>query len=482
MAAQPVFTYGVSEPLLSLNPFSGTGFSMWQAHQLIFDFLLFEVPGQRDQFRSALAKKWTISQDKKTFEFELRSAVWSDGRAVTAEDVKFSIEHIFDKKFNSIWTGTFEGVEKVEIVGPLKIKIIVKEPQFELWKSLAIALKIIPKHFYAIPDSMIYNKQALGSGPYKIANFESGQKFTLNKNSKWWGWKDPELRSWYTQERIKFLTLSDISVAPHFQKHELDLMRVTNSQLVKTLKQQNQLEINFILNPNKNSRMVEQIIFNLKNPLFSNLEIRKALNYIVERKNLCAKSYDNGSTVGETNVKKAQQILRKNGFADSDKDGVLEKEGKLLAFTVIYSSTDYEVMLSKLKESLRSFGVAMNLQRVDYSLMQKTLNDKKFDAYIDRFDENQTVLRSVWDTRGAYNYTGFSNNSIDKSLKEMDKVFDVTKRNRLIKSMRKEIANLQPSLTLCEVKVEDFISSKSLSAKNLKKGIQFWGWFSNKKN
>ena len=476
-AAQPIFIYGVSEPLLSLNPYTGTGFSMWQAQQLIYDFLLFEVPGHRDEFRPALAKKWTVSKDKKVYEFEIREAQWSDGKPVTLEDVKFSIDSLFDKRYKSYWPGSFEGLEKTEIVQPNKIRFIVKEPQFELFKTIAVSLKIIPKHFYSDPDSTVYNKQALGSGPYKIENFDSGQKFTLEKNPKWWGWADPELKTWYTQDRIRFLTLSETSVGAHFQKNELDLMRITNSHLVKTLKAQSDSGLKYIFNPNKNVQMIEQILFNLKNPFFADDNIRKALNFIVDRKHLCGKSYEGSSVAGTTSIPTAQEILRKSGFKDSDKDGVLDKDGKPFIFTVIYSSSDYEVILTKLKESLKAVGIVMNLQMVDYSLMQKTLSSKRFDAYIDRFDEKQTVLRSVWATDGAYNYTGFSRAKIDKNLSEMDKVFDAKKRDQIITTMHKEISAVNPSLTLCEVRMEDFVGNKNLESINLKKGIQFWGWF-----
>lgn len=450
---------------------------MWQAHQLIFDFLVYEVPGKRDEFRPALAKKWSISKNQKVFDFELREAKWTDGKPVTAEDVKFSLEHIYDPRFKSIWAGSFEGIEKIEVISPAKIRISILEPQFELLKTIMVSLKIVPKHFYSDPESSDYTKQALGSGPYKILNFESGLKFSLEKNLDWWGWKDQELKTWYTSEKIRFIKLSDVSIPAHFLKNELDYLRVTNIHLAQSLKKDPNLELDFVVNPNKNQKMVEQILLNLKSPLFSESKVREAINLAVDRKSICSKIYEGGKPFGESDLKKAQQLFKKTGWIDTDKDGILDKDGQSFEFTVIYASKDYEILLTKLKEQMKSIGLKINLQSIDYSLMQKTLRDKKFQSYIDRFDENNTILRTVWDTKGSYNYTGFSDAKVDAGLNQIDKIFESKRREKMTKELRKMISKAQPTLTLCEVQIPDFVINKKTTQANVRKGVLQWGWF-----
>lgn len=468
--------YGVSEPLLSLNPFSGTGFTMWQAHQLIFEFLLYETPGKRDFFQPYLAKKWTISKDKKTFEFELRESKWTDGKPVTAEDVKFSIEHIYEPRYKSIWVGSFQGIEKVEVINSRKIRIKVKEPQFELWKTIAVTLKIVPKHYYIDPESTLYAKNALGSGPYKIQSFESGSKFTLEKNQGWWGWRDPELKQWYTRDRIRFLKLGDSSIPAHFQKGEIDYLRVTDGHVVQSLKQ-SQLELDFVTNPNRNQKMIEQILFNLKNPLFSDPKIRKALNMAINTKPLCERSYPESLPAGQYNMKEALALLKKAGWVDHDKDGILDKSGQTFEFSIVYASKDFEVILTQLKEEFKTLGIKIDLEFVDYSMMQKTLKAEKFQSYIDRFDDHQTVLSMTWASDGTYNLTGFKNKDVDRGLRELQNIYDPEKREQKIKSLRKIISKNQPSLRLCEVRFPDFVINKKNTTARVRPGILQWGWF-----
>ena len=462
---------------MSLDPFSGTGFTMWQAHQLIFEFLLYEVPGRRDHFRSYLAKKWTISKNKKVFEFELRESKWTDGKPVTADDVKFSLEHINNPQFKSIWVGSFQGIEKIEVINPRKIRITAKAPQFELWKSIAVTLKVVPQHYYSDPQSPLYSKNALGSGPYKILNFESGLKFTLEKNPGWWGWQDPELKKWYTRDQIRFIKLSDTSISAHFQKNEVDFLRVTHVHAVQELKQQQNLVLDFVTNPNRNQKMIEQILFNLKSPLFSELSVRKALNLAINKQPICEKSYPGSKAAGEFNVKKAQVLFKQAGWVDHDKDGVLDKQGKAFEFTVTYASSDYEVLLTQLKEEFKALGIRMNLQSIDYSLVQKTLKDEKFQSYIDRFDDFQAVLRSTWATDGDYNYTGFSDNEVDGGLIDLAKIYEPKLREQKEKRLRKIISNYQHSFLLCEVKYPDFVINKKTTTPNVRKGVLQWGWF-----
>ena len=283
------FIYGTRDVVTSLSPFADSNLTQWQAQRLIYDFLLIEEPGQRDVFSPGLAKSWKISENQKIFDFELRDAFWSDNTRVTSEDVKFSLEHILDDHYKSSWKNSFTLLEKIEIISPTKIRIFAKKVNFEFWKNLAVVLKIIPKRFYLDPKSKLYNKQALGSGPYKIVLLNPSQKnILLEKNKTWWGWTDPRLKSWYKADQITFQSVgNDVVARNYFQKNLIDIYPLTNSFLFQELTLSKKYLVYLISDPNQQSKNLDQIFFNLKNSLFNDKKIREALNQLFDRKTSC---------------------------------------------------------------------------------------------------------------------------------------------------------------------------------------------------
>ncbi|MBC7420988.1 MAG: ABC transporter substrate-binding protein [Bdellovibrio sp.] len=476
------FTYGAQNPVNSLSPFADSNMTQWEIHKLVYDFLLIEIPGTRDIYRAGLAKSWTISKDKKIFDFELRPAQWSDGKPVTVEDVKFSLEHILDAAYKSPWKASFAAVEKIEILSSTKIRISSKFTNYEQWKNIAVTLKILPKHFYQKPSSSNYNKQLLGSGPYKLTNYESAQIINLEKNPLWWGWQDAELKNWFIPEKISFQTVAtQYMSANYLQKNKIDIYPIRMSYSVMNLKPKRKDAFYLVYNPNKDPEMLEQIFFNLKNPLFEKKEVRIALNQLVDRANLCTKFYGNKKIISPYQKEKALAALKKAGWVDSNKDGVLDKnlDGKLVSFEfeILYNFQEAEPILTFLKENFKGFGIRINLKSTDNSLFWNTLHEKLFNAYFDRQDENETVLDSEWQTNGYYNNQGFSSIAIDKDLDKLDETYEVKSREKLIKDIRQKINSEATSLQLCYVKHEDFAINSKHSQESIKKGIPIWGWF-----
>ena len=86
------------------------------------------------EWESGLAKKWEISQDGKTFTFEFYDNLkWSDGKALTVQDVKFSFEAYRNPEYGGIrYLPYFEKMDSAQILSDKKIQFKVKESLF--WK------------------------------------------------------------------------------------------------------------------------------------------------------------------------------------------------------------------------------------------------------------------------------------------------------------------------------------------------------------
>src|SRR4051812_723693 len=83
----------------SLNPIIADGHGAVDIQFQIIEPLLTRDP-EDYEWRPALADSWRVAPDGRSYEFHLREdAAWSDGRPVTADDVKFSFDVLFDPHF-----------------------------------------------------------------------------------------------------------------------------------------------------------------------------------------------------------------------------------------------------------------------------------------------------------------------------------------------------------------------------------------------
>ncbi len=101
------------------------------------------------EYTPRLAESGRVSKDNKVFTFFLRKeAVFHDGTPVTAEDVKFSFDAIFEPKYEAAHLRPyFDGIQKVEVVDPHTVKVYTKDLYFANFDSIVTTMMIIPKRF-----------------------------------------------------------------------------------------------------------------------------------------------------------------------------------------------------------------------------------------------------------------------------------------------------------------------------------------------
>ena len=94
--------------------------------------------------RPDLALKWE-QPDSRTWEFTLRrDAKFQDGQPVTADDVAYTFTTILDPKLNARFRSLYDPIEKIEAIGPDKVRFVLKEPYAPLLSYLDLG--IVPKH------------------------------------------------------------------------------------------------------------------------------------------------------------------------------------------------------------------------------------------------------------------------------------------------------------------------------------------------
>ena len=177
-------TVGRPEEPLTLDPFvpSDNG-SIYAIAQICEPLVSADKPGTG--LVPGLAESWTKSDDGLIYTFKLRPDLkFSDGKPVTAEDVKFSLTRVMDPA--AAYGFAFQPVASLETPDDQTIKIILKQPYTPILSSLSLfSASVVEKAAYeASPEK--FGTAPICTGPFKVESYERGSQLVLIPNTYYW--------------------------------------------------------------------------------------------------------------------------------------------------------------------------------------------------------------------------------------------------------------------------------------------------------
>ena len=460
----------------TLNPITGSDLYSQMVKEYVVDRLLMHDP-ETFALVPGLAEKYEVAKDGKSFTFKLRkNAKFHDGHPVTAEDIKFSFDAVFDNRFGGAHMRPyFENFDKVEIIDPLTVKILIKRVYFGNLEEFASDFFVLPKHIYGDPDAgKKLNKTLMGSGPYKFESYDQGQNIMLVRNHDWWGNDLPQYRGKYNFERIRarFIKQSDVAIEM-IKKGELDFHKLLPEDYEKKTDGPEWGKTVFKEKvENLSPKQYLYIGWNMKRDLFKDRDVRMALYNLLNRAEMNKKfRYELSylatgpwyvqSEYADPKVKpvpfdppKAVELLKKAGWVHSASDGVLEKNinGQKVPFrfTLQYSDKDSEKYMVLYQNDLKKYGIDMQLQLLEWTALLKNMDDRNFDAIWAGWGAGDVEIdpKQVWhsssDVKGGSNRVGYSNPEVDRLIDEARLETDKKKRIPLLRKVYRLIAEDVP--------------------------------------
>ncbi len=451
--------YGHPQPF-SVNP-RGPGRSKVA---MIFDSLL-----ERDEkgLIPWLAESWTLSPDGREYTFCLREGVrWQDGVSFTADDVKFTIE--YKQEHIPAVGGMDDGIiDHVEVIDEHTVKFVLVQPTATFLYKLA-SLKIIPEHIYSTvtdPITFLAPEAFTGTGPYRLEKFnpEHGS-YRFVANDEFWGPR-PAIKA------VEFIPVSDEVIA--LEQGEIDFATITPDVLARF---ERKPDIRIVQQP---AFWGYELYFSMNNrPELNDKKVRQAFAYAIDRDELVEKIqrgagkpgrmgilpedhiwYNANQPAYDFDAAKARALLDEAGWKDTDGDGIRDKDGKKLSYTLSLASDEVRIG-ELLKERLRDVGIDIrvkalesksrddNLKKGDFELLISGNGDWGIDADYLRTKYTSTTTTPGQGVVSRAASCGYQNDELDALAAREAVELDDEKRKAIVFEMQELFAEEIPAIPL----------------------------------
>ncbi len=411
-----------------------------------------------------LAKSWEISPDGLTITFHLKKGVlWEDGKEFTAEDVIFGFKTITDPKIPTAYAGDFMMVKDISAPDKYTVVVNYKEPfapALGSWGNIVV----LPKHLLEGKDitASPLARKPISLGPYKFKEWKTQEKIVLEANPAYFDERP------YLDNYIMRIIPDSATMFLELKTGNLDWMGLSPLQYSRQTK-------NKFFNDNFNKYQYlafsyTYMGYNLKSPFFNDKKVRQALNYAINKEEIVngvllgygipahgpykpdSPFYNRNLPKSVYDLEKAKALLKEAGWADTNKDGILDKNNIKFSFTILTNQgNDLRLKTAQIiQHRLKQIGIEAKIRTVEWAAFIKDfINKRRFEAIILGWTMGiEPDIYDIWHSSRAdgvgLNFIGYKNTEIDKLLEEGRKTFDIEKRKQIYFKIQEILLDDQP--------------------------------------
>ena len=477
----------------SLNPFILKGLSA-EGIGLIYDSLMQGSSDEASTYYALVAQNIEVDPQNNWVKFYINpKAKFHDGVSITAKDVKFSFD-ILISKGTPLYKRYYADVKNVEIINDLTVKFNFKTNKNSELALILASLSVLPEHFYKNIDfKKATNVKPLSSGPYRIKSFVFGKYITYERVKDYWA-KDLNVnKGTYNFNTVKYDYYKDQTVSLEaFKAGEFDFRQEYTAKTWATLYKGKNFDNGNIVKrniPHELPQGMQSFIFNLRKPLFQDIQLRRAINLAFDfewtNKQLFFNQYKRSNsyfenselrstlmpssdelklltpfkeqlpasiftTVFKSNVtkgngknrkelRKALKILKKQGWKFENK--VLVKDGKKLEFEILLTQASFERIVQPFIKNLKKIGILAKIKVMESVSYTNKVNNNDFDMIVQSFPVSLSPgneLNNYWGSKaasikGSRNNLGIKSPVVDALIKN---VVTAPSRKDLITAVR----------------------------------------------
>ncbi|WP_342431146.1 ABC transporter substrate-binding protein [Neobacillus sp. FSL H8-0543] len=468
----PSLKIGITKDENGLNPYTYvTGYPGLDLMNLLYDNL-FQLDAN-NQPVPWLAKDYKVSEDGLTYEFTLQEGVkWHDGKPLTAEDVKFTVEY-FIKYPKSRFTNPLKAITTVNVTDETHFSFVLSKADPNFMTQPLADLPILPQHIWSTIDKPDDEMNALGSGPYILEEHQSSQYYKMKANKDYFKGAPPI-------EEIIFPIIEDTTALFNaLQSGEIDAISSSISpELVNQFESKPNLKV--ARGPGYSTSLFQ---INAEKYPMTEKAFRQAIDFAIDKQSLVdtvllgfaevgspgfihpSSPFYNSSIKPRFDQEQAKQILETAGFKDTDGDGFREdqKGEKIDLTTLVYSNNPIRIRTAELiAEALNQVGIKSGVKAMDSttvdSLMWPDFDVSKGRDYdlgvwswsntMQLFPDRLVDLFHSDPAVGSVNIGAYKNPEFDALAEKLKNTIDETERETLIKEMQAFVAEDSPIIPL----------------------------------
>jgi len=443
-----------------------------------------------------IAKTIEWPDDRSWVAFTIREeAVWHDGKKISPEDVIWTFNTLMEKghPFYKYYYG-----DVVEVIqeNDNKVRFNFKgNTNLEL-PLIVGQLPVLPKHYWTNKNFEETSMDIpIGSGPYKIKNFDAGRTITYELDSDYWGKNIPIKKGTENFGVIQYEYYKDRSIEREaFKSGDIDLFSENTSKDWATSYDTPAVQNGLIkkeLIEHQNPQGMQGFAFNTRKEIFEDKRVREALSYAFDfewtNKNLFYNAYKrtnsffenselassgvpsggeldllndyrellpqklfqeeynppktDGSGFMRKELQEATKLLQDAGWELQEGKLIDKKSGSKFEFELLLVSPAFERIVLPFKDNLAKLGIDVSVRTIDSAQYQNRLDGFDFDMIVSTFSQSLSPgneQRNFWGsdaakTNGSRNIIGISNEVIDSLI---EKVISAKDREDLIVTTR----------------------------------------------
>jgi len=473
-----------------MNPYTLKGSAPSGLDTLVFETLAVSSLDEPFAGYGLIAKDIVLADDRLSVTYTIdENAKFSDGNQITPEDVQFSLNTLKSDAAHPFYQAYLQDIIGSDILDKNRIRFNFTRVNREL-HMIASQIPIFSKKFYKEhPFDDPSMEPPVGSGPYVVDSVNSGKSITYKRNPDYWAIDHPTRKGMFNFDTITYKVFRDQIVSVEaFKANEFDFMYINIAKqwardLVGPKFESKQIMKEYL--PHRNNQGMQGFVFNLRNPLFQDSRVRKALGMAFDfewantklffNEYTRSSSFFSNSDLAATglpegmeleylqpykdqlppeiftqplipfstntpngirdNLRAAKKILIEAGW--TVKDGrLVNKEGTPLDFEILLVSPSFERVMAGYVNNLKKLGVKASYRTIDPALYIDRLTRFDFAMTVNVFGQSQSPgneQRDYWysetaDRQGSRNLIGIKDPIVDKLV---DKIIYATTQEEL---------------------------------------------------
>ena len=436
-----------SQDATGLDPHTQTAFSSLRLLELIYEPLV-RLDAELN-IVPAIATSWEFSEDAKTLTFKLDpNAKFTNGERVTPADVKASFERLLDEATAAAARSNFLSIASIDTPDDETVVFNLSTADVPILTSMAtINAAILPASEI---EAGSVGTTALGSGPFKLDNWEPNAREVLSANTEWAGGE-------LAIDGIDITVLPDeTAILASLRAGQLDFALINDPLIATLVPNEPNLQLNRV-----GALAYNVLQLNPSRPPMDNLKVRQAMSCAINRQEIVdAALAGEGAVSGpmtvpafaqdpaslfcfEQDVERAKQLMEEAGMADGFSAKVIAATGEPPV-----AAAEAQVLQAQLAE----IGVNLEIEMMELSVYVDTWLKGDFDMAVaqngGRPDPYPMYNRYFTKEGNLLAVSNFVDDATDSLMKQGQAETDPAKRVEIFQEFERHLAEQAPWLWL----------------------------------